>query len=91
MDWAAIIAMILEFIKECQANRRTDEQITSSLRRPRGLEVLRLRRGLRQRFNLSGRRLAEAVEDVMADAACLTDEDCAELLLQAAAPPDSPE
>lgn len=81
MDWAALIAMVIQMIQDCLEDRKTEE-IAERLNNPGFLEALALRRALKDQ-GFSGRELHEAVREGMEYLADMDSDEVAELLMEA--------
>ena len=82
MDWASIIAVILDMIRECMENR-TETAVEADLISPGPFLALVLRRRLRKKTSLRGAALRVAVQDCMADLQLMTPADVGQLMADA--------
>ena len=65
MDWLPIVAMLLEFLQDCMANRNRAE-IMAGVRNPGPRETFALWYILRKECKLRGKELRDAVQEGLA-------------------------
>ena len=82
MEWAAIIAVILDMIRECMENRN-ESQVEADLVSPGPFIALVLRRRLRKKTSLRGPALGNAVQECMADLQLMTPAEVGDLMADA--------
>jgi len=81
VEWVVIVEMIIALIQECMENR-TEDEIISQLRNPRGREVLAIRRVL-IKTGLSGKELRDGTREVLDELNRTTDNELRDLVQQA--------
>jgi len=81
MEWAAIVAIVLDLIRECM-DKRSDTEVEQRLTNPGPLVAWALRRRLRDR-GLRGDGLREAVRGCMTDLTSMEPEDIGALMADA--------
>lgn len=85
--WVAVVTAVFALIKDCQANKQPPEAIADQILAPRGMALVRLERGIRQRSGLSRRdwrKKRDAIMgEVLAEMRTLTRKDALELVEEA--------
>ena len=81
MDWAILIDMLIDMIKQCIENRNADD-VRRRLRNPGFREALALRRILRKQ-GLSGKALHQQMRFHMADLKDARDDEIDALVVEA--------